>query len=163
MVVGVGGEAAALLARTAPPCPLRLHGCPFQCASTHPSITPIYCGLIVVMKPMDTWEPCPECVNLLQKQNIKNKNKSINSQNNVHRHDMLQANDGHCDDGRTLRDGGQLPVLVKCDLGSDCADCGPWRPKSQPQWCGPQQAPSSSVAGTQRLFGITHITHEWPM
>jgi len=44
------------------------------------------------------------------------------------------ANDGHCDDGRTLRDGGQLPVLVKCDLGSDCADCGPWRPKSQPQW-----------------------------
>lgn len=42
------------------------------------------------------------------------------------------AGDGTCDDGRVHRVGGEhaadsLSIFpVKCDLGTDCDDCGPW-------------------------------------
>jgi hypothetical protein len=34
-----------------------------------------------------------------------------------------QANDGVCDEGRKLQ-AGDRSQAVKCDLGTDCADCG---------------------------------------
>jgi hypothetical protein len=38
------------------------------------------------------------------------------------------ARNGVCDDGRNWREYQQLSYAkVSCDLGSDCADCGPWR------------------------------------
>lgn len=40
----------------------------------------------------------------------------------------FKARDGVCDDGRFLPNITRgLAVSVQCDLGTDCADCGPWR------------------------------------
>ncbi len=52
----------------------------------------------------------------------------------------LQANNGVCDDGRAEGTLSKLPndakySFVHCDLGTDCADCGPWQPTRTPPWC----------------------------
>lgn len=45
------------------------------------------------------------------------------------------ANNGVCNDGRQLA-GRESPVSrqVLCDLGTDCADCGPWTPSGHAPW-----------------------------
>ena len=49
----------------------------------------------------------------------------------------MQANNGVCNDGRvdlkhTLQE--RVYVNVTCDLGTDCADCGPWTPSGPVSW-----------------------------
>lgn len=64
----------------------------------------------------------------------------------------MQARDGVCDEGRApvrprraaaheaaQRAAGLPPgvVAVHCDLGTDCADCGPWAGRQADEhWCG---------------------------
>ena len=53
-----------------------------------------------------------------------------------------QAKDGICNDGRVKKKPGEpVPIsngadfaFVLCDLGTDCADCGPWAPVVEPVW-----------------------------
>ena len=52
---------------------------------------------------------------------------------------LWQANNGVCDDGRSKQPNrpswGIAPLTnISCDLGSDCADCGPWSPTARPAW-----------------------------
>jgi hypothetical protein len=53
-----------------------------------------------------------------------------------------QANDGVCDDGRHYPNMTQgLETWVVCDLGTDCADCGPWKGATHTaSWCGARAA-----------------------
>ncbi|KAG1673075.1 hypothetical protein FOA52_013144 [Chlamydomonas sp. UWO 241] len=48
------------------------------------------------------------------------------------------ARDGVCDEGRGKQAEASGPMskaaVVKCDLGSDCADCGEWQPTGPPPW-----------------------------
>ena len=47
----------------------------------------------------------------------------------------MQANNGVCDEGR--KEVASEPnkfMQVLCDLGTDCADCGPWQPSGPVSW-----------------------------
>mmetsp|Transcript_5720 Transcript_5720/g.12635 ORF Transcript_5720/g.12635 Transcript_5720/m.12635 type:complete len:565 (+) Transcript_5720:140-1834(+) len=47
----------------------------------------------------------------------------------------FKANDGVCDEGRIqFPEPSPSAATVLCDLGTDCADCGPWTPSAPPGW-----------------------------
>ena len=48
---------------------------------------------------------------------------------------MPQASNGVCNEGRkNVPNGAGEFQNVTCDLGTDCADCGPWQPSGPVSW-----------------------------
>ena len=76
-------------------------------------------------------------------------------------HSAVQARDGVCDEGRLFSADHprRHAVAVRCDLGTDCADCGPWLPTTQdvPWWVGVRTAVDMSAASVSRVYSLPGI------